>query len=82
MATESADDLPAVVVHLTEQQLEEIIKRVATDAATKAAQKTLDEAQHRFVYQVGIGVLKKVAWVIGMGLLVLGLMLAGRDFSR
>jgi hypothetical protein len=69
---------PQVVVHLTKQHLEEIINR----AAEKAAKDTIDEAQQRFVYQVGIGVLKKAALVIGVGILIFGLWLAGKDLPR
>ena len=66
------------VVVLTPTELEAIIERAAAKGAKKAAAETLDEAQRRFVYQVGIGVLKKAAVVVGVGLLLLGLWLAGR----
>jgi hypothetical protein len=84
MESESEDSLAdgARVVVLSEHDLQKLIERAAAAGARQAAVAAIDEAQHRFVYQVGIGVLKKAAVVVGIGILIFGLWLAGKDLPR
>ncbi len=67
-------DEPKRVIQFTPEELKTLMK--------EAAQETLDEASDRFVRQVGIGVLRKLAYIVGLALLAIGIWLAKGGFPK
>jgi hypothetical protein len=61
-------------VHITRGEITTLIR----DSAKAGAKAAIDEAKQQFIHEVGIGVLRKLAWIAGAALLAIGFWLANR----
>ena len=59
--------------HISDEKLEEL--------ANRAAQKAVERALQQMYVEIGRGVLRKAAWVIGVGVVALGVWLNTHGFK-